>query len=108
MFRSMWGVLPATDGPLARSPLNTLRAAAAAVARLGYDGIEIPLKMVEQEVTPRGDSARIRLSHGLQQRRSHAALSGTCTPRHSPPSPSQGPEEIKVILEEHALRVNFQ
>ena len=49
MFRSMWGVLPASDGALARSPFQNLREAATAVKALGYDGIEVPWKMVEQE-----------------------------------------------------------
>eukprot|EP00501_MAST-03F_sp_TOSAG23-6_P001121 GSMAST32.ASY1.ANO1.1164.1 assembled CDS len=49
MFRSMWGVLPTTDGVLAGSKFQSLKQAVAAVANLGYDGIEVPYKLVEQE-----------------------------------------------------------
>lgn len=40
----MWGVLDATDGVLAHSPVHTLEEACAEVSRLGYNGIECPFK----------------------------------------------------------------
>ena len=49
IFRSMWGVVPSADGVAARSPMRDLRHAAEAVKALGYDGIEMPFKMVEHE-----------------------------------------------------------
>jgi len=44
MYRSLWGVIDATDGQLAHSPCHTLDDACAALSKLGYDGIELPFK----------------------------------------------------------------
>ena len=44
-FRTLWGLIDETDGKLARSPHHTLEGAVAALAKLGYDGIEIPCKL---------------------------------------------------------------
>ena len=49
MFRSLWGVVPSAGGHEARSTIPHLRAAAAAVKALGYDGIEVPFKMALEE-----------------------------------------------------------
>jgi sugar phosphate isomerase/epimerase len=43
-YRTTWGVIDATDGILAHSPLHTFEEMAREVAKLGYDGIEIPFK----------------------------------------------------------------
>jgi len=45
-FRAIWGVVKETDGHLARSPYRDLDSALPAIKRLGYDGVEIPLKLV--------------------------------------------------------------
>jgi len=45
-YRTMWGVIDDTDGGLARSPFRTFEQAIPEIARLGYDGIEIPLKLI--------------------------------------------------------------
>ena len=43
-YRTTWGILDATDGQLAKSPVHTFEEAAKAIKELGYDGMEIPLK----------------------------------------------------------------
>lgn len=45
-FRCMWGVVNKTDGILARSPHPTMRSALPAIKALGYEGCELPLKMI--------------------------------------------------------------
>lgn len=45
-YRTLWGVIDATDGQLARSPHHTLEQAVPELARLGYDGVEIPFKLI--------------------------------------------------------------
>ena len=42
----MWGVLKETDGDKAGSPFLELEEALAEIARLGYDGVEVPLKCI--------------------------------------------------------------
>lgn len=44
VYRTLWGVLPETDGVRAGSPHQNLDSALAEISRLGYDGIEIPFK----------------------------------------------------------------
>ena len=43
-FRSLWGMVDATDGLLARTPHHTLEALLPVLARQGYRGVEVPLK----------------------------------------------------------------
>lgn len=45
-YRTLWGVIDATDGNLARSPWRTFGQAIPEIAKLGYDGIEIPFKLI--------------------------------------------------------------
>ena len=46
-YRALWGMINATDGHLARSPHTQWEEFLPAVAALGYDGIEAPLKFLE-------------------------------------------------------------
>jgi len=46
VFRSTWGLVDDSDGQKALSPHRTLETALPALAKLGYDGIEIPLKAI--------------------------------------------------------------
>ena len=46
VFRTLWGVLAETDGDKAGSPVLDLEDALKEIARLGYDGVEIPLKCI--------------------------------------------------------------
>lgn len=45
-YRTLWGVIDESDGMLARSPFRTFEQAIPEIARLGYDGIEICMKMI--------------------------------------------------------------
>lgn len=45
-YRTLWGVIDETDGRLARSPVRTVDEAIPELARLGYDGVEIPFKLI--------------------------------------------------------------
>jgi sugar phosphate isomerase/epimerase len=45
LFRTVWGILKETDGILARSPYRDLENALPAIKKLGYDGVEVPLKL---------------------------------------------------------------
>ena len=44
-FRCLWGMIHATDGHLARSPHADLSTFLPAVKALGYEGVEVPLKI---------------------------------------------------------------
>eukprot|EP00949_MAST-11_sp_MAST-11-sp1_P005211 g5211.t1 len=44
-YRTLWGLIDETDGELARSPVHDLKGAVAELSKLGYDGVEIPLKL---------------------------------------------------------------
>lgn len=44
-FRGLWGAIRCTDGDLARSPHLTMNTLFPALKRLGYDGVELPLKL---------------------------------------------------------------
>ena len=46
VYRTLWGVLQETDGDKAGSPVPGLEEALAEIARLGYDGVELPLKCI--------------------------------------------------------------
>jgi len=46
IFRTLWGVTDTADGAKAESPFLDTEAAIAEVARLGYDGLECPLKFI--------------------------------------------------------------
>jgi len=46
IYRTTWGVTRDADGESAKSPFLENDAAFGEIARLGYDGIEIPLKMI--------------------------------------------------------------
>ena len=46
VYRTLWGVLKETDGDKAGSPFLELEEALAEIARLGYDGVEVPLKCI--------------------------------------------------------------
>ena len=46
VYRTLWGVLQETDGDKAGSPVLGLEQAMAEIARLGYDGVELPLKCI--------------------------------------------------------------
>ena len=46
VFRTLWGVLAETDGDKAGSPVLDLEEALKEISRLGYDGVEVPLKCV--------------------------------------------------------------
>ena len=46
VYRTLWGVLQETDGDKAGSPVPGLEEAMAEIARLGYDGVEVPLKCI--------------------------------------------------------------
>ena len=46
VYRTLWGVLQETDGDKAGSPVLGLEEAMAEIARLGYDGVELPLKCI--------------------------------------------------------------
>lgn len=45
-YRTLWGVLEECDGDKAGSPYTGLEEALEEIARLGYDGVELPLKCV--------------------------------------------------------------
>lgn len=45
-YRTLWGQIDAADGQLARSPYHTVDEIIPELARLGYDGIEIPFKLM--------------------------------------------------------------
>jgi hypothetical protein len=45
-YRTLWGVLDLTGGEAARSPVHTFDEAIAELANEGYDGVELPLKLV--------------------------------------------------------------
>lgn len=44
-YRTLWGTIDVADGDLARSPHRTFEQVIPELARLGYDGIEIPFKL---------------------------------------------------------------
>ena len=46
VFRTLWGVLAETDGDKAGSPVLQLEDALKEISRLGYDGVELPLKCI--------------------------------------------------------------
>ena len=46
VYRTLWGVLQETDGDKAGSPVLGLEEAMAEIGRLGYDGVELPLKCI--------------------------------------------------------------
>ena len=46
VYRTLWGVLQETDGDKAGSPVPGLEEAIAEIARIGYDGVEVPLKCI--------------------------------------------------------------
>ena len=46
VYRTLWGILKETDGDKAESPFLELEGAMAEIARLGYDGVEVPLKCI--------------------------------------------------------------
>ena len=46
VYRTLWGVLSDTDGDKAKSPFLDIEAALAEISRLGYDGVEVPLKYI--------------------------------------------------------------
>jgi len=46
VFRTLWGVLGECDGDKAGSPVLGLEEALKEIARLGYDGVELPLKCI--------------------------------------------------------------
>ena len=46
VYRTLWGVLAETDGDKAGSPVLDLEEALKEISRLGYDGVEIPLKCI--------------------------------------------------------------
>eukprot|EP00933_Yihiella_yeosuensis_P042534 TRINITY_DN37154_c0_g1_i1.p1 TRINITY_DN37154_c0_g1~~TRINITY_DN37154_c0_g1_i1.p1 ORF type:complete len:366 (-),score=56.99 TRINITY_DN37154_c0_g1_i1:86-1183(-) len=45
-YRTLWGVIDECDGIPSRSPVRSLEQAAKELAALGYDGIEIPFKVI--------------------------------------------------------------
>ncbi|CAD7924887.1 unnamed protein product [Amoebophrya sp. A120] len=45
-FRTLWGVTDECDGPAARSPVHTMEETIPLLAQLGFDGIEIPFKLL--------------------------------------------------------------
>ena len=46
-FKALWGMIKATDGHLANSPHTTLETLLPHVKKLGYEGIEVPLKVAQ-------------------------------------------------------------
>lgn len=48
IFRSTWGLVDDSDGQKAKSPHRILDTAVPALQKLGYDGIELPLKAILQ------------------------------------------------------------
>ena len=46
VYRTLWGVLGECDGDKAGSPVLGLEEALKEIARLGYDGVELPLKCI--------------------------------------------------------------
>jgi len=44
-FRALWGMIKSTDGHLARSPHTQLETFLPAIKKLGYEGVEVPLKI---------------------------------------------------------------
>lgn len=45
-YRTLWGTIDDTDGNLARSPFRNLEQVIPELAKLGYDGIELPFKLI--------------------------------------------------------------
>ena len=46
VYRTLWGVLAETDGDKAGSPVLDLEEALREISRLGYNGVELPLKCI--------------------------------------------------------------
>merc|ERR1719244_855427 len=44
VYRTLWGILTETDGEKAESPMLKTEEALTEISRLGYDGVEVPLK----------------------------------------------------------------